>query len=79
MLHILGIDEHFERHPAAVADDIVDGDVDGMIAVGPANLVGLAGQRLRALQGLRHVDDAAGFECVAVRFGLCVTARRVRL
>jgi len=36
---------------AAILDDVVQSDVERVLAVGPADLVGLAGQRLRALKG----------------------------
>ena len=39
--------------------DVVDGDVHGVIAAGPPELVGVAGQHPLALERLGHVDDLA--------------------
>ncbi len=39
--------------------DVVDGQIDGMLAVRPFQLVGLAFQRLRAVQRFGHVDHVA--------------------
>ncbi len=60
MLHVLGIDEDFERTASAVLQDVVDGDVDGMIAIGPGDLVSPPFERLGALERLRHIDHRAG-------------------
>ena len=59
MLHVLRVDEDLERAAAAILDDVVQGDVEGVLAVRPADLVGLAGKRLGARQRLRHVNDPA--------------------
>src|SRR5262249_42497906 len=64
VLHVLRVDEHLKRTPPTVLYDVVQGDVERVLAVGPADLVGLAGQRLRAAQGLRHVDHTTGLEDV---------------
>ena len=40
-----------------IALDVVDGDVHGVIAAGPAQLVGVAGEHRLALERLGHVDD----------------------
>ena len=47
MLHILGIDEHFKRPAMPAEQQIVDGDVNRMLAVWPFQLIGLPFQRLR--------------------------------
>src|SRR5947207_3146437 len=73
VLEVLGVDEDLEgtppdRRPAPgrarrghasgmIALDVVDGDVHGVIAAGPAQLVGVAGEHRLALERLGHVDD----------------------
>src|SRR6056297_2958239 len=59
MLHVLGVDEDLEGPTVAMQDDIVDRDVERVVAVGPLELVGMPLQRLRAVQRLGHVDDVA--------------------
>src|SRR5262249_49270228 len=49
-IHVFGVDEHFERSPAAVLLDVVDRDVEGVIGVVPFDLVGLADQHLGAIE-----------------------------
>ena len=46
MFHILGIDENLERLLSAIFGQVVDGDIDGMRAVRPFQLVGRAGQAI---------------------------------
>jgi len=48
MLQVLRVDEDLERSPFAVCLDIVDGDVEGVLAIRPAQLVGGAGELLGA-------------------------------
>jgi hypothetical protein len=60
MLEVLGVDEDFERPPAAVALDVVHRDVDGVVARLPLELVGEPRQHGIALERSRHVDDVAG-------------------
>src|ERR1041384_1192080 len=50
VLHVLRVDEDLEGATPAVLDDVVQRDVEGVLAVGPADLVGLAGERLGARQ-----------------------------
>src|SRR5438477_377144 len=59
MLHVLRVDEDLERAAAAILNDVVQRDVERVLAVGPAYLVGLPGQGLRPRQRLRHVNDPA--------------------
>ena len=59
VLEVFRVDEDLERAPAPVAHDVVDGDVHGVVAVGPAQLVGCPFEHGIALQGLGHVDDLA--------------------
>ena len=47
------------RRRRTIALDVVDGDVHGVIAAGPPDLVGVARQHRLALERLGHVDDAA--------------------
>ena len=42
MLHVLGVDEHLEGPSVAADDEVVDGDIDRVLAVGPFQLVGRA-------------------------------------
>ena len=44
MFGVLGIDEYLEGCAPAIAQYVVDGYVDRVIALGPANLIGAAGQ-----------------------------------
>ena len=61
VLGILGIDEHLERTGAAlVVDDVVQGDVDGMVAFRPAQLVGLAIQVLGPVQRFEQPGHRPG-------------------
>ncbi len=48
VLQVLRVDEDLERAPYSVCLDIVDGDVEGVLAIRPAQLVGGAGDLLRA-------------------------------
>ncbi len=59
MLDVLGIDENLERPAAPVLNDVVQGDVDGVIALRPFQLVGLAGQDTGPVQRLGDIDDTA--------------------
>ena len=61
MLHVLRVDEDLERPPAPVLLDVVDGDVEGVVEIGPAHLVGVAGQLAGTVERLGHVDDVAAF------------------
>ena len=56
MLQILGVDENLERPAPPVLNQIVDGDIDRVIAVRPFQLVGIARQHLIAFERLRHID-----------------------
>src|SRR3546814_19001818 len=47
------IDEHLERPPPAALDDVVECDVDGVIALGPLDLIGTAWQRFGTLHRQR--------------------------
>src|SRR3546814_4050997 len=47
------IDEHLERPPPAVLDDVVECDVDGVIALRPLDLIGTAWQRFGTLHRQR--------------------------
>ena len=58
MLGIFGIYENLERAAAAILDNIVDGDIEGMVAFRPLHLVGGAFQRFGPVQGLGQVMDA---------------------
>ena len=62
MLHVLGVDENLERaDAAAVVHQIVDGDVERVVAFRPAHLVGFARYLARTVERLEHVmHDAAG-------------------
>ena len=51
MLHVLGVDENLEGAAPAAVVDIVDGDINRVVAVRPLQLVGEARQNLVALQG----------------------------
>ena len=64
MVHVLGIDENFERPPPSVLDHVVDGDVNGMVRFRPFEFIGLARQFAGAVERLGHVDHAAGLELV---------------
>ena len=58
----------------AVLDDVVDGDVDRVIAFRPAHLIRTAGKSLSGpVEGLNHADDAARLVHV---LGLVVAAGR---
>ena len=46
--------------PPSILDDVVDGDVDGVIAVRPCDFVGSTFVNVRAVQGLRHIDHLIG-------------------
>jgi len=61
VLHVLRVDEDFERPPPSAFDDVVDGDVEGVLGVGPAQLVGEARQDRVALQRLGQADDRCAF------------------
>ena len=54
VLQVLRVDEDLERSPFAVCLDIVDGDVEGVLAIRPAQLVGGAGELLRADKEVRR-------------------------
>src|ERR1700756_4899928 len=65
MLHVLGVDEYLERPPSSVLHDVVECDVERVLALRPADLVGLARQCLRPAERLRHIDDTAGLKDIA--------------
>src|ERR1051326_9508143 len=50
MLHVLGVDEDFEGATAAAFLDVIDGDVEGVVEIGPADLVGVPGKIAGAIQ-----------------------------
>src|SRR5690606_36551923 len=53
-----------KRPPPPVLNDVIAGDIDGVIALGPAQLVGLARQRSGPVERLGHIDNAAGLEII---------------
>ena len=40
----LGVDEDFERCAPAIPHDIIDGDIDGVVVLGPTDLIGATRQ-----------------------------------
>ena len=56
MLHVLGVDEHFERATMAGDHHIIDGDIKRMLGARPFHLVGMAFQRGRAFQGFGEIN-----------------------
>ena len=75
VLDIFRVDENLERpHPALIVDDVVERDIQRMIAVRPAHLVGLARQFARPVERPRHVDDGTGIPLV---LGQGLLGRRV--
>src|ERR1700704_5431971 len=49
MLHVLRVDEDLEGTLAAVLFDVVDSDIEGVVEIGPAYLIGVAQEIARTV------------------------------
>lgn len=84
MLKVAGVDENlkwtsaFERRPRYNLLDVVDRDINCVVAGWPLEFVSLAGQHRLSLQRLRHVDDALAIMTgTDVRGGTRLSPRRL--
>ena len=57
VLHVFGVDEDLERTAVACDHNVIDGDIDRMLAIRPFDLVGVTFEGGRTVQRLGHVDD----------------------
>jgi len=76
VVEVFGVDEDFKGSAdfllgALVEDDVVDGDVHGVVGDRRLDLVGGADEFFRALEGFGHVHDVA-FPAEFAEFGLVV-------